>query len=154
MYRMLLHKSRREIRKKWNVTDRQTDRITNKTRKWQNLLPGTSNKSGLFHVPATELQYQAGVQLLEVPVAHLLPYTHTQTNHGAPAAHRDEKCSTKRNGRFDKMRFALIFWNLPTTYAICGVEGSLRGRHPLRSSCTLKIGKMKARLEVRRYVVV
>ena len=34
-------------------------------------------------------------------------------------------------------------------YAIC-VEGYLRGRHPLRSSCTLKMGTMKARVEVRR----
>ena len=28
---------------------------------------GTSCKSGLFHVPSTELQYQAEVQLPEVP---------------------------------------------------------------------------------------
>jgi hypothetical protein len=31
--------------------------------------PGTSGKSGLFHVPSTELQYQAEVQLPEVPEA-------------------------------------------------------------------------------------
>jgi hypothetical protein len=29
-------------------------------------IPGTSGKSGLFHVPSTELQYQAEVQLPEV----------------------------------------------------------------------------------------
>ena len=34
-------------------------------------------------------------------------------------------------------------------YTIC-VEGYLRGRHLLRSSCTLKMGRMKARVEVRR----
>ena len=33
-------------------------------------------------------------------------------------------------------------------YAIC-VDGYLRGRHPIRSSCSLKIGTMKARIEVR-----
>ena len=38
------------------------------------------------------------------------------------------------------------FFEFP--YAIC-VEGYLRGRHPLRISCTLKMGTMKARLEVR-----
>jgi hypothetical protein len=30
-------------------------------------MSGTSCKSGLFHVPSTELQYQAEVQLPEVP---------------------------------------------------------------------------------------
>ena len=29
--------------------------------------PGTSGKSGFFHVPSTKLQYQAEVQLPEVP---------------------------------------------------------------------------------------
>ena len=36
-----------------------------------------------------------------------------------------------------------------SSYAICVVEGYLRGRHPLRISCTLKMGTMKARIEVR-----
>ena len=35
---------------------------------------------------------------------------------------------------------------------IC-VEGYLRGRHQLRISCILKIGTMKARIEVRRDTV-
>ena len=39
------------------------------------------------------------------------------------------------------------FWKFP--HSIC-VESSLRGRHPLRVSCTLKTGTMKARVEVRR----
>ena len=39
------------------------------------------------------------------------------------------------------------FFEFP--YAIC-VEGYLRGRHPLRISCTLQMGTMKARVEVRR----
>ena len=34
-------------------------------------------------------------------------------------------------------------------YAIC-VEGLVRGRHPLRVSIILKVGTMKARVEVRR----
>ena len=38
-------------------------------------------------------------------------------------------------------------------YAICVIEGHLRGRHPLPSSCTLKMGMMKARVEVRHYVL-
>ena len=38
------------------------------------------------------------------------------------------------------------FFEFP--YAIC-VEGYLRGRHPLRSSCTLKMGTMKARVRIR-----
>ena len=36
-------------------------------------------------------------------------------------------------------------------YAIC-VEGYLRGRHLLRSSCTLKVSTMKARVEWRHYI--
>ena len=44
-------------------------------------------------------------------------------------------------------RRASFFENFP--YVICE-EGSLRGRHPLRISCTLKIVTMKARVEVRR----
>ena len=42
------------------------------------------------------------------------------------------------------------FFKFPN--AIC-VEGYLRGRNPLRLSCTLKMGTMKARVEVRHYTV-